>query len=103
MTQVEPYLADSSGFPRMQVNDNKDSFRKWNQTPVNVFQMLTYSWYFVPYYGMAIYGLLNPGKSWMLDWAMIHAGAAAQVQHYQPMTSIVGITIVGCSRLSSAT
>ncbi|XP_062510715.1 transmembrane 6 superfamily member 1-like isoform X1 [Corticium candelabrum] len=60
LTEVEPYIADSSGFPRM--------------------QMLTYVWYFVPYYGMSIYGLLNHGRSWMLDWSMIHAGAAAQAQ-----------------------
>ena len=37
--------------------------------------------YFVPYYGMAIYGLLNPGQHWMVDWSLLHAGAAAQVKN----------------------
>jgi hypothetical protein len=35
--------------------------------------------YFVPYYASAIYGLLNPGQVWMSDWALLYAGAAAQV------------------------
>jgi hypothetical protein len=41
--------------------------------------MLVYMFYFIPYYCMAIYGLVVPGCSWMLDWSMIHAGAAVQV------------------------
>lgn len=42
-------------------------------------QMLVYLFYFLPYYCMAIYGLLWPANSWMPDWALIHAGASAQV------------------------
>ena len=56
----EPYLLDSEGFSKM--------------------QMIVYLFYFAPYYVMAIYGLMSPGNSWMPDWAMIHAGAAAQAQ-----------------------
>lgn len=41
--------------------------------------MLVYVFYFCPYYVMTIYGLLFPGCEWMPDWALIHAGAAAQV------------------------
>lgn len=43
-------------------------------------QMIVYMVYFVPYYACAIYGLLNPGQSWMSDWALLYAGAAAQGQ-----------------------
>ncbi|XP_065837841.1 transmembrane 6 superfamily member 1-like [Oscarella lobularis] len=57
---AEPYISDESGFPQM--------------------QMLTYMWYFVPYYGAAIYGLLTPGNRWMIDGAILHAGAAIQAQ-----------------------
>lgn len=43
------------------------------------FQMLTYLYYFVPYYVLAIYGLVVGGQNWMPDWSLIHAGAAMQV------------------------
>ena len=44
-----------------------------------LFQMLVYLFYFLPYYIMGLYGLLYPGCDWMPDWALLHAGAAAQV------------------------
>ncbi|KAL4227830.1 regulation of lipid metabolic process [Mactra antiquata] len=43
-------------------------------------QMILYLMYFIPYYCFAIYGIINPGQPWMLDWALIYAGAAAQGQ-----------------------
>lgn len=42
-------------------------------------QMLVYMVYFVPFYACAIHGLLNPGQTWLPDWALLYAGAAAQV------------------------
>lgn len=57
---VEPYLKDPVLFPKV--------------------QMLVYMYYFVPFYVAAIYALLRPGCSWMLDWCFICAGAAAQSQ-----------------------
>uniref|UniRef100_A0A0B7AHF0 EXPERA domain-containing protein n=1 Tax=Arion vulgaris TaxID=1028688 RepID=A0A0B7AHF0_9EUPU len=56
----EPYLKDSSHFPR--------------------FQAITYEYVFVVYYLVAAYGLINPGQHWMADWSLVHAGAAAQAQ-----------------------
>lgn len=41
--------------------------------------MLVNMYYFVFYYVCAMDGLINPGHLWMSDWAIIHAGAAAQV------------------------
>lgn len=43
-------------------------------------QMLVFMAYFVPFYCAAIYGLWNPGQSWLADWALLYAGAAAQGQ-----------------------
>ncbi|XP_060068068.1 transmembrane 6 superfamily member 1-like [Ylistrum balloti] len=60
LKNYEPYLNDPNMFSRI--------------------QMLTYLFYFVPYYVSAIYGLVNPGETWMSDWAILHAGAATQSQ-----------------------
>lgn len=59
-TAYEPYLQDVSGYPKI--------------------QMVVYMFYFVPYYILAIRGLLYSGHDWMSDWSLIHAGAAAQGQ-----------------------
>jgi len=45
--------------------------------------MLVYLYYFVPFYVMVIYSLLVPGCRAMPDWALIFAGAAAQVKTLQ--------------------
>ncbi|KAL8606335.1 hypothetical protein ACOMHN_050815 [Nucella lapillus] len=57
---LEPYLGDTSTFPKV--------------------QMMIYLFYYLPYYMAAIYGLLWPGHTWMIDWSLLHAGAAAQGQ-----------------------
>ncbi|CAF3170636.1 unnamed protein product [Rotaria sp. Silwood2] len=61
----EPYILNASGFP--------------------LIQLLTYAFYFVPYYCSAINALIfyhkQPSKfQWLPDWTMVHAGAAAQAQ-----------------------
>ncbi|XP_002733224.2 transmembrane 6 superfamily member 1-like [Saccoglossus kowalevskii] len=67
LQRYEPYLTDDVIYPKL--------------------QMLVYLFYFVPYYIMAVYSLIYPGKQWMIDWSIIHAGAAAQAQ----------FTHIGCS------
>jgi len=56
----EPYLNDPVAFPKVQV--------------------LVYLFYFVPFYIMAIYGLMTQNGTWLPDWALLFAGAAAQAQ-----------------------
>ena len=61
----EPYMSNTSGFPLVQI--------------------LTYGFYFVPFYCAAIRALFfydeEPSQyRWFPDWVMIHAGAAAQAQ-----------------------
>ncbi|XP_064608217.1 transmembrane 6 superfamily member 1-like [Liolophura sinensis] len=59
--QYDPYLKDDSTYPMM--------------------QMLIYLFYFIPYYVAAACGLWGgENHTWMTDWALIHAGAAAQGQ-----------------------
>ena len=63
--EYEPYMSNTSGFPLV--------------------QLLTYGFYFVPFYCAAIRALFfydeEPSQyRWFPDWTMIHAGAAAQAQ-----------------------
>ncbi|XP_033634570.1 transmembrane 6 superfamily member 1-like [Asterias rubens] len=60
LKNYEPYLQDPVAYPKM--------------------QMLVFWFYYVPYYGATIWSLVKPGKSWVADWAIIHAGASAQAQ-----------------------
>ncbi|CAH1790382.1 unnamed protein product [Owenia fusiformis] len=60
LSNIEPYLNDPASYGKM--------------------QGFVYFFYFSLYYVMAIYGFLSPGQSWMVDWSMIHAGAAIQSQ-----------------------
>lgn len=41
--------------------------------------MLVYMFYVLPFYGLAAYGLIFPGCSWLPDWALVFAGAVGQV------------------------
>ncbi|XP_006816270.1 transmembrane 6 superfamily member 1-like [Saccoglossus kowalevskii] len=60
VTKYEPYIGDPIGYPRI--------------------QMLVYLLYFVPFYAFAIYGLVVPGNTWMLNWSLIYAGVTSQSQ-----------------------
>jgi len=71
--EYEPYILNTSGFPLV--------------------QLLTYAFYFVPYYCAAIVALLfyneQPSKfQWLPDWTMVHAGAAAQAQFSYLLSSL---------------
>ncbi|XP_030075603.1 transmembrane 6 superfamily member 2 isoform X2 [Microcaecilia unicolor] len=58
--QYEPYLKDPVGYPKV--------------------QMLVYLFYVLPFFCLCIYGLIEPGCTWMLDWTLVFAGAVAQAQ-----------------------
>lgn len=42
--------------------------------------MLVNMFYVLPFYGLAIYGLIFPGCSWLPDWTLVFAGAIGQVR-----------------------
>uniref|UniRef100_A0A2C9JCQ9 EXPERA domain-containing protein n=1 Tax=Biomphalaria glabrata TaxID=6526 RepID=A0A2C9JCQ9_BIOGL len=58
--KIEPYLSDSLPYPKAQLMIN--------------------TLYFIPYYGLTIYSLIQPGQSWILSLILVHAGAASQGQ-----------------------
>lgn len=71
--KYEPYILNKSGFPLV--------------------QLLTYAFYFVPYYCLTIVALLfynqQPSNfQWLPDWTMVHAGAAAQAQFSYLLSSL---------------
>ncbi|CAF0811947.1 unnamed protein product [Didymodactylos carnosus] len=76
--KYEPYMLNTSGFPLL--------------------QLLTYAFYFIPYYYSAINALLfyNEQSSkfqWLPDWTMVHAGAAAQAQFSYLFSSLHSPTL----------
>ncbi|XP_056374184.1 transmembrane 6 superfamily member 2 isoform X2 [Hyla sarda] len=58
--QYEPYIRDPVAYPKV--------------------QMLVNMFYLLPFLCVSIYALLFPGCTWMLDWAVVYAGAVAQSQ-----------------------
>jgi len=56
--------------------------------------MLVYMYYFVPFYVMVVYSLLVAGCRNMSDWALIFAGAAAQVPHSVSLTLPANVTVL---------
>ncbi|CAF0997368.1 unnamed protein product [Didymodactylos carnosus] len=76
--EYEPYMLNASGFP--------------------LIQLITYAFYFVPYYCSTINALLfyNQQSSkfqWLPDWTMVHAGAAAQAQFSYLFSSLHSPTL----------
>lgn len=70
LKDIEPFLADDTAFPKM--------------------QLLVYLFYFLPYYVYAVYRLMYPEASngMMTDLAFVHAGAAAQAQFVYLTTAV---------------
>ncbi|XP_029003998.1 transmembrane 6 superfamily member 2b [Betta splendens] len=60
LKHYEPYLQDPAGYPRV--------------TMLNLF------FYGLPLLGAFVYGLLQPGCTWMSDWTVFVAGAMIQCQ-----------------------
>ena len=76
--KYEPYMLNTSGFPLV--------------------QLLTYAFYFIPYYCSGIQSLLfynhqNSVYRWFPDWTVMHAGAAAQAQFSYFASSLRNPTI----------
>ncbi|CAB1326659.1 unnamed protein product [Coregonus sp. 'balchen'] len=79
--QYEPYLKDPVVFPRITDHGelNLTSRTLWSSLGSWI-TMLVYLFYALPLLAAFIYGLRNPGCTWMLDWAIFFAGAIAQTQ-----------------------
>ncbi|XP_036375045.1 transmembrane 6 superfamily member 2 [Megalops cyprinoides] len=60
INKYEPYLKDPVAYPRV--------------------MMLLFLFYATPLLAVFTYGLRTPGCTWMLDWTVFFAGAAAQCQ-----------------------
>ncbi|XP_037530741.1 transmembrane 6 superfamily member 2b [Nematolebias whitei] len=60
LNQYEPYLKDPVGYPRV--------------------MMLLLFFYGLPLLGAFVYGLLQPGCTWMSDWTTFFAGVVIQCQ-----------------------
>lgn len=91
LKDYEPYLTDPVAYPKVQVRSRMQIIRHTSSAPglchciinellYDLFQMLVYLFYFLPFYFVAIYALMRPGCAWLPDVALIHAGAAIQVR-----------------------
>lgn len=60
LKNIEPFLNDPTQYGRTQI--------------------LSYYYYFIPFYVAAICALVYPGQFWIKDWSLIHAGASIQAQ-----------------------
>uniref|UniRef100_A0A4W3H7D0 Transmembrane 6 superfamily member 2 n=1 Tax=Callorhinchus milii TaxID=7868 RepID=A0A4W3H7D0_CALMI len=63
----------------MRIADQNSKFLK-DSVPGFTLQMLMNMFYLLPFFCLALYGLIRPGCTWMMDATLVFAGALAQAQ-----------------------